>query len=134
MFNGVAMLSLRGAHEHGPTDIGPLAQFLRGQHHSKYQKVEVRNGTNTKLGGYNVTPLERIDAFCFGCLLHLQAMLVRACEEHHRTNGVQYTLKPRDDVCGDKRMEVSDVRALRTTSASRYNDERLATHEHWGKI
>lgn len=52
-------------------------------------------------------------------------MLVRACEEHHRTNRVQYTLKPRDDIRGDERVEVSDVRPLRATSASGFNDQRL---------
>lgn len=81
--------------------------------------------TDTKLGGYNVAPLEWTDTFSFGCLLHLQTMFVRACEEYHWTSGVQYALKPCDDVCGDERVEVSDVRAFREISASRNRDARL---------
>ena len=53
-------------------------------------------------------------------------MLVRACEEHHGSSGVQYALKPRDDVRGDERVEVSYVRALRATSAGGSNEETLA--------
>ena len=52
-------------------------------------------------------------------------MLVRACEEHYFSSGVQYALKPRDDVRGDERVEVADVRTLRATSASGSNDETL---------
>ena len=33
MFDGVAMLSLGGAHEQGPADMRSLAEFLRQRRH-----------------------------------------------------------------------------------------------------
>jgi hypothetical protein len=122
MFDGVAMLSLRGAHEHGPTDIGSFTECLRER---EYTSMRRGRGTDTKLGGYDVAPREWIDAFRFGCLLHLETMLVRACKEHHGSRRVQYALKPRDDVRGDERVEVANVRALRATSASGSNEATL---------
>lgn len=38
-------------------------------------------------------------------------MLVCAGEEDHRARGVQDALEPRDDVRGEERVEVADVRA-----------------------
>ena len=49
-------------------------------------------------------------------------MLVRAREEHDWPSRVQYALKPRNDVCSDERVEVSDVRVFRTVSASMFDD------------
>ena len=117
MFHGVTMLPLRRTHEHGPADIRSLAEFLRKRGvtvntHSARAK-QGGGETDTKLGGYDVAPREWVDALGFGCLLHLETMLVRACEEHHWTSGVQDALKSRDDVRGDERVEVADVWALR---------------------
>ena len=73
--------------------------------------TQTKEKTHTKLGRDGVAPCQRIDAPGLGRLLHLEPMLVCAGEEDHRARGVQDALEPRDDVRGEERVEVADVRA-----------------------
>ena len=103
VFDSITVLTLGCAHEHGPADIGSLSEFLRKRLARQYHMDQVRQGeTDTKLGRYDVAPLERSDTFSFGCLLHLEAMLVCASEERDLARRVQYAVKARDDVCSDE--------------------------------